>query len=871
MNSIMKKMVVTAVLMAAGAAAFAATLVTEVTEPVRVGMRSELSLIYDGQAIPQFVQLPKVDGLRWIAAGSRQSISEVNGHITRTTMCIYSFTVEKPGTYTIPATEVRAGNRTFTSKAVTFTAVQPKLAGGAIRGGSSGNAASAGEEVEIDKLLFSRTLIRPDSRKTFFIGEEIPVEIQVYVARNLECQVSWPEIVAGDKASIVFKDYQKQNPNNPKFAPYRRAETEIDGRAYTVYLFHTVLRPISVGRLDLSSVTKMNLIVRNRQRHRPSSIFDDDDFFGGFFFSNARTVEHQVKSSAPRITVKPLPPRTGDAHFLGLVGKWKMDVSLSKTEAKVGEAVTLTVHISGDGTMETLSAPSLEFPNFRVYSPEIEKSSAADTATIKYILIPTAEGSHDLRFKFSTFDPSLVKYEEFSFVKNMKVEKAAAVFSGTPAGPGVIDAAEEDSLLPAASPEKRGPTGVLYLKKAPYEEIRLPLWQNHIVASVLIFLLGLAFWIGVELRWLHRRYLESDPGFQRRNSARKNKTGLLNRLRASRPESIPDLNGEIAAYVNDALDLPPGSSLGESASILKDEKNELGETLQTLSDTSWSHASDSTLTEEFKMKLIHQLSKLVCFVLIFGAVSLSAAEHADGGTVRPEPKPASRTIDSPEAAMTAYDEGNFAGAEQYYRTLKKASAPSSKLFYNIGNCLYQQGKYAQALASYESALRISPRDSDILENLNLTRRKLSLPEKNLLEAPSDVPPYLRDLLRPDEWLLVLSIGAALVFLSLGLRRSMSRPVWCAVLASGGVVMAAAFAAVLAQSVSSYDDRAAIVVVRSAPVYALPSTQALRLPDINLQPGEEVRIVETRLDWVRIRAGAAEGWVRKNDVQKLWDL
>ena len=66
----------------------------------------------------------------------------------------------------------------------------------------------------------------------------------------------------------------------------------------------------------------MNLIVRNRQRHRPSSIFDDDDFIGGFFFSNARTVEHQVKSSAPRITVKPLPPQTGDAHFLGLVCKW---------------------------------------------------------------------------------------------------------------------------------------------------------------------------------------------------------------------------------------------------------------------------------------------------------------------------------------------------------------------------------------------------------------------------------------------------------------------------------------------------------------------------------------------------------------------
>ena len=115
MNNRIKKIVAAAVLLVAGTMAFAASLVTEVTEPVQVGMNSELSLIYDGKAIPQFVRLPKVDGLRWIAAGSRQSINQVNGHISRTTMCVYTFTVEKPGTYTIPATEVRAGNRTFTS------------------------------------------------------------------------------------------------------------------------------------------------------------------------------------------------------------------------------------------------------------------------------------------------------------------------------------------------------------------------------------------------------------------------------------------------------------------------------------------------------------------------------------------------------------------------------------------------------------------------------------------------------------------------------------------------------------------------------------------------------------------------------------
>lgn len=870
MYHIMRKCVVSAALMVTGAAAFAATLVTEVSEPVRVGMQSQLSLIYDGNAIPQFVRVPKVDGLRWLSAGSRQSINQVNGNISRTTMCIYTFTVEKPGTYTIPATEVKAGNRTFTSKAVTFTATQPKLAtSGARRGASSGNT-GAKEDVEIDKLLFSRTIIQPES-KNFYIGEEIPVEIQVYIARDLNSQVNWPEIITGDKSNIIFKDYQKQNPNNPKFAPVRRGETEIDGRTYLVYVFNTVLRPISAGKLELSSVTKMNIIVRNQQKRRPSSFFDDDDMFGSFFFnSNTRTVEHQVKSSAPQITVKPLPPRSGDARFLGLVGDWKVDASLSKSEAKVGEAVTLTVRITGNGTMETLSAPTLEFPNFRVYSPEVEKSASAGSATIKYILIPTGVGSHDLNFKFSTFNPAQVKYDEFAFVKNMKVEKAASVFSGAASGPGVIDGAADDAYLTPAVPEKRGPTGVLYLKKAPYEEISLPLWHNYVFSGLLVFFLGLAFWIGVELHSLRRRFLESDPGFQRRNAAKKNKTSLLNRLRASEPKTIPEMNGEIAAYVNDSLDLPPGSSLSESASIVKEEDKELAETLQALSDTSWSHAADSVLTEDFKMKLINQLSRLVCFALIFGAVSLSAAE-APAKADLSKKAVAVKVIDSPEAAMTAYDEGNFAGAEKYYMSLKKASAPSAKLFYNIGNCLYQQGKYAQALAYYESALRIAPRDSDILENLNLTRRKLSLPEKNVLEAPADVPPYLRDMLRPDEWLFVLCIGAALIFVSLGLRRCTGKSLWVSILAAGVVVMIISLTAVLVQGASSYDDRAAIVIVRNAPVYALPSTQALKLADINLQSGEEVKIVETRLDWVRIRAGAAEGWVKKSDVRKIWDL
>ena len=348
-----------------------------------------------------------------------------------------------------------------------------------------------------------------------------------------------------------------------------------------------------------------------------------------------------------------------------------------------------------------------------------------------------------------------------------------------------------------------------------------------------------------------------NPGLRRRGDAAGRRNSLMNRLNALPPDRIPELDAEIAAYVNDALNLPPGSSLGESADIAEQEDRELASLLRTLSDSSWS-GGNAALTAEFKTDLLRKLSRLVCVLLMFGAFTLSAA-------------PAPQKITTPEAAMTAYDEGHFAEAEAYYKSLMRSTAPSAELFYNIGNCLYQQGGYAPALAYYESALRLAPRDSDVLENLNLTRRKLALPERHTLESPAEVLPYLRDSLRPDEWMFLVMAGAALLFVALGLRRLVKAPAWGTLLAIGALTAAVSFAAVIAQNLTSYDSDTAVLLTRNAPLHALPSDKSPRLNDISLQPGEEVDIAETRQNWVRIRSGSAEGWIRKENIRRLWDF
>ena len=815
------------------------------TDPVQVGTVNQLALIHNGRALPEFESLPKVKGLRWVSSSKMESSRMINGQVSRTMIRIYDFKVEKPGKYTIPSAKVKAGRQTFHSGEVTFEALPMRLVSS--RPDADGRGKEA--DTEIGKLVFTKINIFPD-RREFYVGEEIPLEVQVYMLSNLDCRIDWPEIMTGDKSTVIFRDYKAKNPDNPKFDTPRRARTRIDGRIFDVYIFQTAIRPISAGKLSLSAADKVLITLRSSRPSR--SIFDvDDDFIESFFGGGGRRIEHIAQASIEPIRIKPLPPQTEKSDFLGLIGEWNIRFTLPEKKYKVGEAVTLTVSITGTGSADSLNAPSLEIPGFRVYSPEVEKKSSS--AVIKYVLIPTEAGNHEIKLSFSTFDPLTGKYKSSEFQKMLTTEKAAHLFK-TAEKNSVVDAASADEDLSIPQQGKKAPSGVLYLKKPPFrDEFQLPLWKNSIFAALAAVFAGLIFWIFCEIRVLREKFRSADPGFQRRNNAKKAKNALLRKIRNCMPEKLSELDADIASYVNDALNFPPGASLSESSESLKEKDPELAETLGSFSLCSWSH---SGFTPEFKKKLLAQLSRLVCIALLFLTIPADAA-------------PKTKKIDSPESAMTAYDEGHFAEAEQYYRSMMKKSEPSARLCYNIGNCLYQQGKYAHALAQYEKALRLAPRDSDILENLNLTRRKLSLPEKNTLNSPSDVPPYLRDMFRPDEWILVTGIGLMLIFIGLGLRRVLGRKgITLSVMISGAVIVVLSMTAMISQYASSYDDAEAIVLTRSAAMHALPSDQSAKLNDIALQPGETVHIEETRLDWVRIRTGAAEGWVHRKDIQPI---
>lgn len=856
--------------------------------PVQVGIEARLVIrSNDGTANRIRSSLPKIDGLRWgSGSSSSQSISIVNGRRTSVYECGIPFIVEKEGKYTIPS--LRLTHSKERTKPVEFQAVMPTLASRRATSGLRGASpvprlrgmpapsrrslrrapqpqnppeqeqeeASQGG-VTLDEAMFARASIASD-RKEYYVGEEIPLQINVYILHGVRAQLSWPTVSFGERDGAVLRDYKSVNDQNPNFDRPTETTAEVDGRPYKVYSFQTAFRPISAGEMKISTVTQGALIVPDNRPSRTDSLFDD--FFGGSFFSRDREIARTLQTEPAAITVKALPPPPKDAFFTGLVGSWRSEVEITPPPYKTGEPITLRIKFHGTGSLDTLRAQTLNMKGYRVYPPEIEKS--VNSAEVRYILIPTERldtGKDNLVLPpYATFNPETGKYETQSFSRKLDIEQGSYSASSVAAdytAPSVQTAGPDES-------ERRRPEEILYLKKLDRSGVRMPLYRNALFTGVPLVILGLLFWIICEIVHLRRKTLENDPSILRRNAAKKRRGELLARLKALNPQELSSVSGDIASYLADLADLPPGSDLREASSAVRADSPELADMLEEIAQSAWMPSQETRFTPEFRHRLVKALSRLGAVAVALIAFSVPAY-GADVTLAKEAP------ITNSAEAMTAYDSGRFEEAGKFYASRLEKSRPSARVLYNMGNCLYKLDNLPRALICYERASRLAPRDSDILENLNLVRRKLGLPEKYLIASPSDIPVYLRDSLRPDEWMLLLAFGAALILAGLGIRRIMTaRTPFRVLFVAGCVFIAASAVASLSQKMTVYNEKYAIVTMRNAPVYSLPSEKSGRI-EMKLKAGEEVLIGERRMDWVRVRSGDAEGWMRAGDVASLW--
>ncbi|MFH1478333.1 MAG: tetratricopeptide repeat protein [Candidatus Omnitrophota bacterium] len=113
------------------------------------------------------------------------------------------------------------------------------------------------------------------------------------------------------------------------------------------------------------------------------------------------------------------------------------------------------------------------------------------------------------------------------------------------------------------------------------------------------------------------------------------------------------------------------------------------------------------------------------------------------------------------SANLKYQNEDYEGAAALYEKLIDMDKANVEVFYNLGNSYFKKGSTGKAILNYERALRISPRDRDILLNLKIARAltldKIEGPDRGFILSAIF---FFYDKLNIDE----LTIASSMIFI-----------------------------------------------------------------------------------------------------------
>lgn len=265
-------------------------------------------------------------------------------------------------------------------------------------------------------------------------------------------------------------------------------------------------------------------------------------------------------------------------------------------------------------------------------------------------------------------------------------------------------------------------------------------------------------------------------------------------------------------------------------------------------------------------------------LLTFGACALPAVAEEGGATVDTvglaQVGDAERvSADSLWArANAAYSNGSYRQAVELYETLLGQGMHSVKLYYNLGNSWFKQGRMGKAILNYNRALLLDPTDED-------TQYNLALAHARIVDKIDTVPEFflkswLRQLglmLGSNTWavfglvFLGLMFAAVILWLLAGTLRGRKVGFYGAVTALILCFLSLFYANF--QRSRLLHNREAVVMNLVAPVKSSPGTGGKDL--FVLHEGTKVRMQEELDGWTEIvLSDGNKGWIASDAIEAV---
>ena len=840
----------------------AQTLTGSAPSHVSVGEQFRLTYTVNTQNATDF-RAGDIPGELEVLIGPNRSMQSsyqmINGHTSSSSSITYTYIVcaTKNGSFTIPPAHVVVGGKTIASNTLNIkVSGSPQASSGS--GGSprqhrqdeQGEIRDAGSQISGSDLFIKVSA----NKKRVYEQEPILLTYKVYTLVGLTS-------LRGDMPDL--KSFYTQEVSLPSQKSFS-IET-FNGRPYrTTTWSQYVMFPQMTGKLQIPSITFEGIVVQQNRNIDP---------FEAFFNGGSGYIEVKKKIIAPGIDIEvdPLPERP--AGFSGGVGHFTVSASLSKTETKANDPVSVRITVSGIGNLKLVKQPQIELPkDFDKYEPKVTDKTKLTTAGIEglmiydILIVPRHQGHYEIPpVSLTYFDTASKSYKTVtSEPLTLDVAKGS--------GPGAMSDYSGQQDLQELSRDIR------YIKTGNVRQQGIDeFFFGSTAYWITLAIMALVF---ISLFVIFRQRAIENANVTKRRAGKANKVATKRLKKASKlmadnkpGEFYDEVLRALWGYVGDKLNIPVEQLSHDNISQRLSERGVGEETI-----AQFIGALDECEFERYapgdpkgNMNKVYEKA-LTAIEQIEGTMRKRRSAKTTAVVLLMLLLPMATHAVTKSEADSSYVRGQYQQAITQYEALLKQGA-SADLYYNLGNAYYRTENIPEAVLNYERALLLSPGDRDIRFNLQIARSMTF--DKIVPESEMFFVTWYRSLvsmMSVDGWARTALVALALTIILL-LVYLFSERIWLRKAGFfGGVALLVLFvgANIFAwqQKKDLLNRKGAIIF---APAVTVKSTPAANGTDLFiLHEGTKVVITDGSMkEWKEIRlADGKEGWIESKHIRVI---
>ncbi|NMH88878.1 tetratricopeptide repeat protein [Flavivirga algicola] len=225
-----------------------------------------------------------------------------------------------------------------------------------------------------------------------------------------------------------------------------------------------------------------------------------------------------------------------------------------------------------------------------------------------------------------------------------------------------------------------------------------------------------------------------------------------------------------------------------------------------------------------------------------------------------------------EKANTLYNEGKYAEAIDTYNVILDTKNHSADLYFNLANAHYKLNNIAPSIYFYEKALQLAPNDADIKNNLSFAQNMTIDAIDVIPEAGfSKLIKNMTNTMSFDNWAKT-AIGLVFCFVILFLVYYFAFSTLYKRLTFMGSILSLILLCIsLAFAFHKYNidkkDNPAIVFVQESKVRSDPNSKSEE--SFRLHEGTKIQVLESYNDWKKIKLSDGKmGWINSEDIKLL---